>query len=51
MIEELQKGIETAYIDGSIVSNSLYKPQFVANDYYYNGWNHTASSDTKRAGD
>ena len=33
MIEELQKGIETAYIDGSIVSNSLYKPQFVANDY------------------
>jgi len=33
MIDELRKGLETAYINGSIVSNSLYQPQFVANNY------------------
>ena len=33
MVEELRKGLETAYIDGSVVSNGLYQPQFVANNY------------------
>ncbi len=33
MIEELRKGFETAYIDGSIVSSAEYKPQFVSNNY------------------
>lgn len=33
MLEDLKKGLETAYIDGSVVSNNLYKPQFVANNY------------------
>lgn len=31
--EELQKGFETAYIDGSVVSNISYRPQFVSNNH------------------
>ena len=33
MLDELRKGYETAYIDGSTVSNELYRPQFVSNNY------------------
>lgn len=33
MYKELIKGFETAYIDGSIVSNTTYKPQFVSNNH------------------
>ncbi len=32
-IDELKQGLETAYIDGSIVSNIAYRPQFVSNNY------------------
>ena len=32
-IIELRKGLETAYIDGSIVSNERYRPQFISNNY------------------
>jgi len=32
-ITELRKGLETAYIDGSIVSNERYRPQFISNNY------------------
>ena len=31
--DELRLGFETAYIDGSVASNSLYSPQFVSNNY------------------
>mgnify|MGYP004624908629 FL=1 len=30
---ELRLGFETAYIDGSVASNSFYSPQFVSNNY------------------
>lgn len=30
MINEMRQGFETAYIDGSVVSNAAYRPQFVA---------------------
>lgn len=30
---ELRLGIETAYINGSVVSNNEYRPQFVSNNY------------------
>ena len=33
MLEELRKGFETAYIDGSVVSSELLRPQFVSNNY------------------
>ena len=33
MLDELRKGFETAYIDGSVVSNESLKPQFVSNNY------------------
>ena len=33
MYKELIKRFETAYIDGSIVSNTTYKPQFVSNNH------------------
>ena len=33
MIEELRKGIETGYIDSSVVSDESYRPQFVSNNY------------------
>lgn len=32
-IDELHLGLETAYIDGSVASNPVYKPQFVSNNY------------------
>ena len=31
--DELRLGIETAYINGSVVSNNEYRPQFVSNNY------------------
>jgi len=31
--EYLRQGLETAFIDGSVVSNPLYTPQFVSNNY------------------
>ena len=33
MIDELRKGFETAYIDGSVVSAEAFRPQFVSNNY------------------
>ena len=33
MLEELRRGFETAYIDGSIVSNESLRPQFVSNNH------------------
>ncbi len=33
MYVELRKGFETAYIDGSVVSNSSLRPQFISNNY------------------
>ena len=32
-INDLRKGLETAFIDGTVVSNPLYTPQFVSNNY------------------
>ena len=32
-IEELKRGLETAYIDGSVASEISYRPQFVSNNY------------------
>ena len=32
-IDELRLGFETAYIDGNVVSNTVYRPQFVSNNY------------------
>lgn len=32
-IDELCLGFETAYIDGSVVSNNIYRPQFVSNNH------------------
>ena len=32
-IEELRLGLETAYIDGTVALNLMYKPQFVSNNY------------------
>ena len=32
-INELRLGLETAYIDGSVASDSFYSPQFVSNNY------------------
>ncbi len=32
-VDELKQGLETAYIDGSVVSNLAYRPQFVSNNY------------------
>ncbi|WP_405376032.1 DUF3427 domain-containing protein [Pseudobutyrivibrio sp.] len=32
-IEELNAGLQTAYIDGSLASNLAYRPQFVSNNY------------------
>ena len=33
MFDEIRNGFETAYIDGSVVSSSAYRPQFVSNNY------------------
>lgn len=32
-IDELRQGFETAYIDGNVASNTVYRPQFVSNNY------------------
>lgn len=32
-IENIQKGLCTAFIDGTFNSNLAYKPEFVSNDY------------------
>ena len=32
-VDELRLGFETAYINGSVASNSLYRPQFVSNNH------------------
>lgn len=32
-IDEVRLGFETAYIDGSVVSSSVYRPQFVLNNH------------------
>lgn len=31
-IDEVRLGLETAYIDGSVVSSDIYRPQFVSNN-------------------
>ncbi|MCR4841661.1 MAG: DEAD/DEAH box helicase family protein, partial [Eubacterium sp.] len=31
--EELRSGLETAYVDGSVASSLIYRPQFVSNNY------------------
>ena len=33
MINEMRQRFETAYIDGSVVSNAAYRPQFVSNNH------------------
>ena len=33
MLNEIRKGFETAYIDGSVASNESLRPQFVSNNY------------------
>ncbi len=33
MLEQLRKGFETAFIDGSVVSDDTLKPQFISNNY------------------
>ena len=33
MIEDLRRGLETAFIDGSVVSDEALRPQFVSNNY------------------
>lgn len=33
MVEELRKGLETAFIDGSVVSDESLRPQFISNNY------------------
>ncbi len=33
MYDKLRRGLETAFIDGNVVSDSSYRPQFVANNY------------------
>ena len=32
-IQDIKLGLETAYIDGSVVSNTVYRPQFVSNNH------------------
>lgn len=32
-VEEIRVGYETAYINGSVVSNPAYRPQFVSNNH------------------
>lgn len=33
VLDELRLGMETAYIDGTVASDLVFKPQFVSNDY------------------
>ena len=32
-IDVLRQGFETAYIDGNVASDTVYRPQFVSNNY------------------
>lgn len=32
-IDEVRLGLETAYVDGSVVSSNVYRPQFVSNNH------------------
>ncbi len=32
-LDQMRLGLETAYIDGSVVSSNLYRPQFVSNNH------------------
>lgn len=32
-LQEMRKGFETAYIDGTVASNLAFKPQFISNNY------------------
>ena len=32
-LDEVRLGFETAYIDGSVVSSNVYRPQFVSNNH------------------
>ncbi len=32
-LDEVRLGFETAYIDGSVVSSDIYRPQFVSNNH------------------
>ena len=32
-IQDIKLGLETAYIDGTVVSNTVYRPQFVSNNH------------------
>ena len=33
IVQDIVKGFETAYIDGSVASSLAYRPQFVSNNY------------------
>lgn len=33
MLDEMRKGFETAYIDGTVISNESFRPQFVSNNH------------------
>ena len=33
LIQDIKRGFETAYIDGSVVSSNVYRPQFVSNNH------------------
>ncbi len=33
MLDDLRKGFETAYIDGSVISEEAFRPMFVSNNY------------------
>ena len=32
--DQLCKGMETAYIDGNVVSDQVFRPQFLSNNYH-----------------
>ncbi len=32
-LDDVRSGLETAYVDGSVVSSTLYRPQFVSNNH------------------
>ena len=32
-LDEVRLGFETAFIDGSVVSSNVYRPQFVSNNH------------------
>ena len=33
-LTELRQGLETAYIDSSVSSATMFQPQFISNDYH-----------------